>query len=59
MSFGLGLHFCLGAPMARLEARIAFEKLVVKMPSLKLLNKGERIPPFFLWGRSQLPVTLS
>ena len=59
MSFGLGLHFCLGAPMARLEARIAFEHLISRMSSLKLKDQGERIPPFFLWGRSHLPVCLT
>lgn len=56
MSFGLGVHFCLGAPMARLEAEIALKALVQQMPDLRLLADGERIAPFFLWGRSKLPV---
>lgn len=56
MSFGLGVHFCLGAPMARLEAEIALTALARRMPDLKLLGPGQRIAPFFLWGRRNLPV---
>ena len=56
MSFGLGLHFCLGAPMARMEAEIALRALVARVPDLRLLSPGERIAPFFLWGRRRLPV---
>lgn len=36
LSFGLGSHFCLGAQLARLEARIAFETLLRRMPNLRL-----------------------
>ena len=59
MSFGLGTHFCLGAPMARMEAEIALAGLIEHTPDLQLLSDGERIPPFFLWGRSKLPVRWS
>ena len=56
MSFGLGTHFCLGAPMARMEADIALRALIARTPDLQLLGTGERIAPFFLWGRRKLPV---
>jgi cytochrome P450 len=56
LSFGLGTHFCLGAPLARLEARTALQVLVQRCPGLELLGPGERITPFFLWGRKHLPV---
>ncbi|MBA59093.1 MAG: cytochrome [Gammaproteobacteria bacterium] len=55
MSFGLGTHFCVGAPTARLEAEVALEVLLERMPRLSLLGSGERIKPFFLWGRRKLP----
>lgn len=41
MSFGNGTHFCLGAPLARLETRIAFEQLLTRLPNLRLKNPGE------------------
>lgn len=56
LAFGLGVHFCLGAPLARLEAREALLALVRAFPDLTLLGCGERIAPFFLWGRRKLPV---
>ena len=56
LAFGLGVHFCLGAPMARMEAEIALTLLVKRLPNLRLLGTGERIAPFFLWGRRKLPV---
>jgi cytochrome P450 len=56
MTFGFGVHFCLGAELARLEARTAIAALAKKSPDLSLVNDGERIKPFFLWGRRTLPV---
>jgi len=56
MAFGLGVHFCLGAPTARLEAEVALAVLRERLPDLSLVNGGERIAPFFLWGRKKLPV---
>jgi len=56
LAFGLGVHFCLGAQLARLEARTALLALSRRFPDLQLLGPGERIKPFFLWGRRTLPV---
>ena len=56
MSFGLGLHMCIGAPMARMEAEIALTALIERVPNLRLLGEGTRIAPFFLWGRRTLPL---
>lgn len=38
LSFGLGIHFCLGAPLARLEAQIGFMRLLEKFPNLRLVS---------------------
>ena len=56
LAFGLGVHFCLGASMARMEAQIALTSLLQRVPRLALRGDGERIAPFFLWGRRRLPV---
>ena len=37
LSFGHGVHFCLGAPLGRLEARVVIEELSTKVPSLRLV----------------------
>lgn len=39
ISFGHGIHFCLGARLARLEATIAIEALAQRLPSLRLLDE--------------------
>jgi cytochrome P450 len=36
LAFGLGSHFCLGAPLARLEGRLVFEALLSRAPNLRL-----------------------
>ena len=41
ISFGHGIHFCLGARLARLEGRIAIESLVDRIPGLRLVDDQE------------------
>lgn len=36
LSFGQGIHYCIGAPLARLEGHIAFNTLLARMPNLRL-----------------------
>ena len=56
LSFGLGIHFCLGSELAKLEAEVTLDALRKRCPNLQLVNDGERIGPFLFWGRRKLPV---
>lgn len=56
LSFGLGIHVCLGMELAKLEARIALDVLRRRCPGLQRVDDGERIGPFLFWGRRKLPV---
>ncbi|GAA1762052.1 cytochrome P450 [Nonomuraea bangladeshensis] len=57
LSFGLGVHYCLGAPLARMEAAIALTTLSAAAPDLAL---ADPVPPYrenlFLRGLASLPV---
>jgi cytochrome P450 len=41
LAFGHGIHFCIGAPLARLEGRIALEVLTQRVPGLRLVPDQE------------------
>ena len=56
LSFGYGVHFCLGSPIARLEAKVALQRLVAKLPKLRLVGETTRINSWMYWGRHDLPV---
>lgn len=43
VAFGLGIHYCLGAPLARLEAKIAFTALLTRFPHLKVTAPVESL----------------
>jgi cytochrome P450 len=58
LSFGRGIHFCLGAPLARLEAQIAIAGLVARFPRLRLAGAPERGPTVTLRGLTRLPLAV-
>ena len=57
ISFGRGIHACIGAPLARLEARIAIEVLLERFSSIRLADPPARFrPSIVLRGLESLPV---
>ncbi len=57
LSFGYGIHFCLGAPLARLESQIALTELVKRLPNLRLAsNTVEWRPSIAMRGLKSLPL---
>lgn len=60
LAFGKGIHYCLGAPLARLEGQIAISELVRRLPNLRLNADPQELvwrPGSLIMGLSNLPVT--
>jgi cytochrome P450 len=59
LGFGVGIHFCIGAPLVRLEAEIVFETILRRFPAISLATDDLRWQehPIFR-GLKSMPVTL-
>jgi cytochrome P450 len=61
LAFGHGIHYCLGAPLARLEGEVAFGALLARFPSLTLAVPADELrwrPSSLIHGLESLPVRL-
>jgi cytochrome P450 len=58
LAFGKGIHFCLGAPLSRLEMTVVFEQLAARVATLRLADGTpmEYEPSFMLRGLKQLDI---
>jgi cytochrome P450 len=60
LAFGHGIHFCLGAPLARLEGEIAVTRLAERLPQIRLCGaEPEWHDSLILRGVKSLPVALT
>ncbi|HEX2075329.1 MAG TPA: cytochrome P450 [Geodermatophilus sp.] len=59
ISFGAGVHFCIGAPLARVELQASFGALLDRTSRLELGGEPERRPEFVIRGLARLPVVLT
>jgi cytochrome P450 len=59
ISFGAGVHFCIGAPLARVELQASFGALLARTSRLELAAPARRRPEFVIRGLQDLPVVLT
>jgi len=61
VAFGDGIHFCLGAALARLEGQIAFSTMLARFPKLRLAHPDAPVSykgSYFLRGLAALPIAI-
>jgi cytochrome P450 len=58
LGFGAGIHFCVGAPLARVELQTSLRTLLERFPRLALAEPPVRRPEFVIRGVQTLPVTV-
>lgn len=56
MSFGAGIHFCLGAPLARIELQTSFGTILDRLPRLELVDQPQWKPNYIIRGLQSLHV---
>lgn len=59
LAFGFGEHLCLGAALARLEARVFFEELLARYPAYELAGPVEYVPSTLVRGAARMPLVLA
>ena len=58
-SFGAGIHFCIGAPLARMEAQVSFERLAERVERFESTEEPSYREAFVLRGLHKLPIIFS
>ncbi len=58
LSFGLGVHFCMGSRLAEMQLRVLWEELLARFRAVELAGAPQRVRSNFVKGYAALPVTL-
>jgi cytochrome P450 len=58
IAFGAGIHFCIGAPLARLEMNTSLPMLFERFPNMQLADQPVQRPTFVLRGFESIPVAI-
>ncbi|MEU6034582.1 cytochrome P450 [Actinomadura sp. NPDC047616] len=56
LAFGFGVHYCLGAALARMEVRAFFDELIPRLTSIELAGEPENVVTTFVGGPKHLPI---
>jgi cytochrome P450 len=59
LGFGRGVHFCLGAPLARMEMNSLFSRLIPRLDHIELAGRPEFLATTFVGGLKHLPIRYS
>lgn len=59
LSFGYGVHFCLGASLARMEINSFFTELIPRIKTVELAGEPELISTLFVGGLKRLPIRIT
>jgi cytochrome P450 len=59
LAFGFGEHLCLGAALARLEARVFFEELLARYPTFDIVGEVEYVASTLVRGAVRMPLVLA
>ncbi len=58
ISFGGGIHVCIGAALARIELEESLRALVERCPALELAAEPRRTPAFVIWGFERVELSM-
>ena len=59
LSFGYGIHFCMGSRLAELQLRILWEEVLARFERIEVQEEPERTFSSFVHGYTKLPVTVT
>ncbi len=56
LSFGIGVHFCMGSRLAEMQLRILWEEVLERFRTVEVVGEPIRVQSSFIRGYAQLPV---